>query len=74
MANKLTISPALAAAVERARSAAAEAGELLSPGAGPVDAPLSPEVRAAFAEWRASGDYDRAVTEVVADDPDLATR
>ena len=73
MANRLTISPELAAAAARARAAAQQAGELrAAPGSQPVS--LSDEVRAALVEWRASGDYDRAVAEVVADDPDLATQ
>lgn len=35
---------------------------------------LSPAARAALADWVASGDYDRAVAEITADDPDLATQ
>jgi hypothetical protein len=74
MANQRTISPELAAAVARARVAAEEAGELRSTPAGSPNAGLSPEARAALADWRSSGDYDRAVAEIVADDPDLATQ
>ena len=73
MANRVTISPELAAVVAAAREAAAEAGELRP---APTHAPapvLSPEVRAAVADWRSSGDYDRTVAEIVAGDPDLAT-
>ena len=36
--------------------------------------PLSPEARAVLVEWRTSGDYYRAVAEMVAHDPDLATQ
>ena len=73
MANRVTISPELAAVVAAAREAAAEAGELQS---APTHAPapvLSADVRAVVADWRSSGDYDRAVAEIVAGDPDLAT-
>ena len=74
MANQRTISPELAAVVERARVAAQEAGELRSTPASLPDAGLSPEASAALADWLSSGDYDRAVAEIVADDPDLATQ
>ncbi|MGH9014881.1 MAG: hypothetical protein ACRDZ1_13230 [Acidimicrobiia bacterium] len=74
MANRLTISPELATVVARARAAAEEAGELRSTPAGSPASPLSPEARGALADWRASGDYDRAVAEIIADDPDLATQ
>lgn len=73
MSNRLTISPELAAVVARARAAAEETGEL-RPASGVRALPLSDEVRAVLADWRASGDYDRAVAEIVADDPDLATQ
>ncbi len=74
IANRLTISAELAAVVERARRAAGDAGELRSSPAASPSSPLSPEARAALAEWRTSGDYDRAVAEIVARDPDLATQ
>jgi hypothetical protein len=74
MANQRTISPELAAVVARARAAAEEAGELRSTPFSFPDAGLSPEARAAIADWLSSGDYDRAVAEIVADDPDLATQ
>lgn len=75
------LSPELRAAVLRARrvlaqereahAAAIDAGQIPSaPAATPLP-PLSPEAREALREWRASGDYDRAVAEIVADDPDL---
>jgi hypothetical protein len=68
------LSPELAAVVERARRVAVETGELRTEPAGSPSSPLSPEARAALVEWRTSGDYDRAVAELVADDPDLATQ
>lgn len=72
MPNRLTMSPELSEVVERARRAAREAGELLDPPTEPPRSHLSPEVRAALANWKASGDFDRALAEVIADDPDLA--
>ncbi len=36
--------------------------------------PLPPEASAVLKDWVDSGDYDRAVEEIVADDPDLATQ
>lgn len=74
MANRLTLSPELNRAVERARVGAREAGELLDPPTAPPQSPLSPEVRSVLAEWKASGDFDRALAEVIADDPDLASQ
>jgi hypothetical protein len=74
MANHRTISPELAAVVARARVAAQAAGELRSISGGSSDAGLSPEARAALADWLSSGDYDRAVAEIVADDSDLASQ
>jgi hypothetical protein len=53
---------------------ARERGELLDgPGAPPSEG-LSPAIRAAVADWVKSGGYDRAVAEIVADDPDLQTQ
>lgn len=75
MARKLNLDPDLQAVVERAREQARASGELLDgPARVPPSAGLSPEARAALAEWVASGDYDRAVAEIVADDPDLQTQ
>ena len=74
MANHRTISPELAAVVARAQVAAREAGELRSAPSGSPEVGLSPEARTALTEWLASGDYDRAVAEIVADDPDLASQ
>lgn len=72
MANRLTMSPELSEAVERARKGAREAGELLDPPTEPFRSPLSPEVQAVLREWRDSGEFDRALAEVIADDPELA--
>jgi len=74
MANQLKLSPELSEAVERARAAAEESGELLVAPYSPPATPLPPEARAALADWVASGDYDRVVAELTADDPDLATQ
>jgi hypothetical protein len=73
MASRLRMSPELSEAVERARKGAREAGELLDPPTEPFRSHLSPEVQAVVREWRDSGDFDRALAEVIADDPDLAT-
>lgn len=73
MANRLRLSPELRRAVEHARLGAREAGELLEPPASPPRSPLSPEVRAVLADWKASGDFDQALAEVIAEDPDLST-
>jgi hypothetical protein len=74
MANRLTMSPELREAVERARKGAHEARELLDPPTEPFRSPLSPEVQAVLREWRDSGDFEQALAEVIADDPDLATQ
>jgi hypothetical protein len=70
----MRLDPELQAAVERARDAARERGELLD---GPAPAPsegLSSQARAALAGWVDSGDYDRSVAEIVSDDPGLQSR
>lgn len=74
MANRLTMSPELSEAVERARKGARETGELLDPPTAPFRSPLSPEVQEVLRKWRDSGEFDRALAEVIADDPDLATQ
>jgi len=72
MPNRLKMSPELSDVVERARQAAREAGELLDPPTAPPRSHLSPEVRAVVADWKASGGFDRALSEVISDDPELA--
>jgi hypothetical protein len=67
------LSPELRVAVERAREGARTAGELLEPPTEPFRSPLLPEVQAILRDWLESGDYDRIVAELVADDPDLQT-
>ena len=61
----------LQAAVERARAAAAEAGELRPPGIGKVTVDLPETIRVAIRKDLASGAYQQAVGEAVAGDPDL---
>jgi len=74
MATRPKLGPDLQAVVERARAQAREHGELLGgPGVPPSEG-LSPAIRAAVADWLDSGDYDRVVAEIVADDPDLQTQ
>ena len=64
--------PELNEAVERASTGAREVGELLDPPTEPFRSPLSPEVQSVLREWRDSGEFDRALAEVIADDPELA--
>lgn len=64
-------SQALVAAVERARFLAEEAGELLV--AAPYVAPELPaEVRAVLLDWKNSGDFTRAVSEIGDENPEVA--
>lgn len=74
MAMKLELDPELQAVVARARELARKSGELLDGPGAPSSDGISPAVRAAVADWVDSGDYDRAVAELVADDPDLQTQ
>ena len=72
MSTQVKLDPALQSVVERSREQARKRGELRD---GPATFPsggLSSVAKAALAEWVASGDYDRAVAEITADDPDLA--
>ena len=74
MATQVKLDPELLSVVERARRLARERGELVDgPSASPTG-DLSPAARGALADWVASGDYDRAVAEITANDPDLATQ
>ncbi|HXH59106.1 hypothetical protein [Iamia sp.] len=74
MATTLKLDPELQAVVERARELARERGELLDgPWAPPTD-PLPEAAREALRDWVASGDYDRTVAEIVANDPDMQTQ
>jgi hypothetical protein len=74
MATQLRIDPELQAIVERAREQARRHGELRDEPWTPPRDPLPAEAQAALKDWVASGDYDRAVAEIVADDPDLDTQ
>ncbi len=60
--------------VHRAREGACERGELLTGPSGIPTPPLSERARQAIAEWVKSGDYDRIVAEITANDPDIATQ
>jgi hypothetical protein len=70
----MKLDPDFKAIVDRARVQARERGELRDDRWAPSDDLLPAEARAAVVDWMASGDYDRAVGEIVADDPDLATQ
>lgn len=74
MATTLNLDPELLAIVERARELTRERGELLDGPWAPPGDPLPEAAREALRDWLASGDYDRAVAEIVADDPDLQTQ
>ena len=74
MATQVKLDPELQAVVELARVLARERGELLDGPGTPPSEGLSPGIRAAVASWLDSGDYDRIVAEIVADDPDLQTQ
>ena len=71
----MNLGPDLQAVVELARESARASGELLDgPGTPPPSDGLSAAVRAGVADWVDSGDYDRAVAEIVAGDPDLESQ
>lgn len=74
MATTLKLDWELRSVVDRARELARERGELLDGPGAPLSEDLSPAIRAAVIDWVDSGDYDRAVAEIVADDPDLQTQ
>jgi hypothetical protein len=59
--------------VDRARKLARERGQLRDGPWTRTREPLPEEAKAALRDWVDSGDYDRAVAAVVADDPDLQT-
>lgn len=69
-----TLSPSLAAAVERARTEALAAGELREGPTKIPPLPFTPDELATIVDWRSSGDYDRIVTRLLGDDPDLAAQ
>jgi hypothetical protein len=62
----------LQAAAERARVAAAEAGELRPASVGKVTTDIPEAIRAAIREDLASGAYQKPAQDAVAGDPDLA--
>lgn len=69
-----TMSPALEAAVERARLEAQSTGELLQGPQGGAESPFDATERELIASWHASGEYERVVTEHLDLDPDIATQ
>ena len=72
--STLRLDPALLSVVKRARSRAAEAGELRAPRPGPLISPLSPAEQQVVREWLDDGGYAAAVAGIAAEDPDLATQ
>lgn len=72
----MNLGPELQPVVERARERARASGELLDgPGTPPPSDGLSPpEARAVLKDWVDSGDYNRAVAEIAADDPEFRTQ
>ena len=62
----------LKAAADRAREAAEAAGELRPTRIGPIARPIPASLRTAITEDLASGEYQRAASEAVAGDPELA--
>lgn len=68
------LDPELRRTVERARALARERGELLEGPSGIAGADLPDEAKKTLAEWVSSGDYDRTIAELTADDPDIATQ
>lgn len=70
-----TMSPTLAAAIERAQAEAraAAASALLPEPAGPVESPFDAAERE-VAAWHSSGEYERIVVDIVAGDPEIATQ
>lgn len=74
MVAKMNLPPELQALVERLRAEAREHGELPSGPRSTGVVPFPPEAAAILKDWVDSGDYDRAVAELVADDPDMRTQ
>lgn len=73
MAARHKLEPEFEAVVERARQVARKNGELRDEPWAPPSEPLPDAAKAALRDWVDSGDYDRAVAEIVANDPDLQT-
>lgn len=69
----MNLGPELEALVDRLRAEAREHGEIPSTPRSISFEPLPQEAHAVLIDWVKSGDYDRAVAEIVADDPDLRT-
>ncbi|MCU1498631.1 MAG: hypothetical protein JWM47_2584 [Acidimicrobiales bacterium] len=74
MAKEVHLDPEFERIVERARAMAIADGEILTEPSYLPPSTLSPEARAALDDWVTSGDFDRAIAEITADDPDIATQ
>jgi hypothetical protein len=74
MSTQAELGPELQLVVDRARAQARRRGELLDEPSGVPSTDLSDAARAALTDWISSGDYDRAVADITADDPDIATQ
>ena len=65
---------AVAAVIERSRAQAAAAGELTAPHYGPSRSPLSLDEQRLVCEWLDEGGYERALAEIVAEEPVMANQ
>ncbi len=72
MTAQPTLSPDLAEVVARCRALAEEMGELRPRKVGTFKSAFTDEAREILAEWKRGGGYERALAEVVVDDPELA--
>lgn len=72
MTAQPTSSPHLAEVVARCRARAEELGELRPRKVGTFKSAFTDDAREILEEWRRGGGYERALAEVVADDPELA--
>ena len=68
------LDPALVTVVERSRAHAAAAGEVTAPHRGPLRSPLSLEEQRLVCEWLDEGGYERALAEIVAEEPGMANQ
>lgn len=71
MTAQPTSSAHLTDVIARCRARAEELGELRPPKVGTFTSAFNDEARQILAEWRHGGGYERALAEIVADDPEL---